>query len=254
MLTGDADQGDVMALEQFIIDVMSNGPASKWRIPIIPSGGDKDKRGMEWISFQNSNQDMQFSQWTELLWSGVSALFGVDLEELGIKTSKNTSLMSENLSPRIEESKSRGLGSILSFLQAHLQKILNMIDEDFLIEFNGYEKDDIQQKNANIEAELRSFKTVDEIRKENDLEPFEEEWSQIPLNDKVVQLVQSQQMGAAGGIPEGEEKRGERSQFGNGAGGEQADYGNQFRNLQFGENPEAQNVEKSIQDVVEIVI
>lgn len=109
MLTGDADQGDVMALEQFIIDVMSNGPASKWRIPIIPSGGDKDKRGMEWISFQNSNQDMQFSQWTELLWSGVSALFGIDLEELGIKTSKNTSLMSENLSPRIEESKSRGL-------------------------------------------------------------------------------------------------------------------------------------------------
>ena len=81
-----------------------------------------------------------------------------------------------------------------------------MIDEDFLIEFNGYEKDDIQQKNANIEAELRSYKSIDMICAENDVDPYDQPWSKVPLNDKVIQLIQSQQMGAMGGMPEGGEE------------------------------------------------
>ena len=63
-----------------------------------------------------------------------------------------------------------------------------------------------------MEAELRSYKTADEIRKEQDVDPFEEDWSKIPLNDKVIQIYQSAQMNAMGGGFPGAEDGGELPQ------------------------------------------
>lgn len=213
LLQGDADMEEVEMIEDYLVNIMSGGPMSKWRVPIIPAGNGGtggEGRKFEWVSLQGSNKDMEFSQWTEFLWSSVAALFGIDLEELGIKTSKSASVIAENPAPRLEASKSRGLGAVLSFLEAHYQKILDRLDPRFDFEFLGYEKDDPSLKNATREAELRTFKTIDELRAEADLKPFGEDWSKVPLNPYVVQLMQSAQ-GQAGGeadMPPGAEEYG----------------------------------------------
>lgn len=205
LLNGDADMETVEAIEDYIVDVMSAGPAAKWRIPIIPSGtqGGEGKKGLEWVSFRTSNRDQEFIEWLDFVWSSVCALFGIDMEELGIRTKKSGPVLGDNVAPRIEASKSRGLSSTLTFLESHFQKILDNFDDRFDFEFVGYERNDPKAKSDLEEAELRTFRTIDEIRREKDLEPFNEEWSKIPLNPHVVQLVQAEkqsQMGMMGGM------------------------------------------------------
>lgn len=290
MINGDADLEDAEALEEYIIDVMSGHPSAKHHIPVIAGGksgtGQSNDRKIEWVSFQNSNREMEFIQWTEFLWSAVAALFGIDLEELGIKTSKSTALIGENMQPRIAESKSRGLSSILGFLEDHYQTILDRIDPDYDFEFVGYEKDDPKQKNETREAALRTYKSIDELRAEEDLKPFDEEWSKMPLNPHAVQIFQAAQqaemmggMGGeegdpmGGGMPGGEEAMpgGEEGFVDEDGEGEES--GEElYRRMMMGENPEEpaegddayrrmmqgdnpdEAVAKSIEDGTEIII
>lgn len=160
LLNGDADLEDVEAMEEFIVSVMSGGPGAKWRIPIVPANSEGGKeKSLEWISLQKMNAEMQFAEWTEFLWTSTAALFGVDLEELGIRTQKSTTLLGENVEPRIMESKSRGLGAILSFMQNHLQRIVDMIDDRFAVKFVGFEKDDVKLRNETMAAELTEIRS-----------------------------------------------------------------------------------------------
>lgn len=237
LLNGDADLETVEAIEEYVIDLMSSGPNSKWKIPIIPAGmvggGSEGKRAMEWVNFRSSNREMEYIEWTDHLWSAVAALFGVDLEELGIRTKKTGPVLNDNVAPRIEESKSRGLSSILSMLESHIQKIIDKTGDDWIdFEFIGYERDDPKARNDQREAELRTYRTIDELRIEADLEPFGEDWSKIPLNPSVVQMVMASQqnamMGGQPGMgPEGDQEYRDMA-FGDEGGGEWGD-------------PEAQN-------------
>lgn len=208
LLQGDADMEEVEMIEDYLVNIMSGGPLSKWHVPIIPAGrgiegnSSEGNRKFEWVSLQGSNKDMEFSQWTEFLWSSVAALFGVDLEELGIRTSKSTTTLGQNVQPRIEASKARGLGSMLGFLEGHLQKILDMVDPKYDFEFVGYERDDPIQKYDMRERQLRTTKTLDELRKEDGDKPFNQPWSSIPLNPYIVQLYQQAAMGGGGGQPD----------------------------------------------------
>lgn len=202
LLQGDADMEEVEMIEDYLVNIMSGGPMSKWRVPIIPAGSTgngSEGRKFEWVSLQGSNKDMEFTQWTEFLWSSVAALFGIDLEELGIRTSKSTSVIPENPAPRLEASKSRGLAAVLSFLESHYQKILDRLDPRFDFEFIGYEKDDPGLKNTTMEAELRSIKSIDQLLAERDQKPFNQPWSKIPLNPYVVQMVMAAQGQGQGG-------------------------------------------------------
>ncbi len=206
LLQGDADTEEVEMIEDYLVNIMSGGPASKWHVPIIPAGkgaSGSPERKFEWVSLQGSNKDMEFSQWTEFLWSGIASLFGIDLEALGIRTSKSTSVLGDNATPRIESSKSRGLGSILGFLESHYQKILDKIDPKFDFEFVGYERDDPEAKTKLRESDLRTYKSMDELRSEADLKPFKQSWSMMPLNPVAVQIMQmekqAQQMAQQGG-------------------------------------------------------
>jgi intein/homing endonuclease len=264
LIDGDMDQEDVEMMEDYLIGLMSGSPGSKYRIPIIPSGLGKDKSGgIQWVSFQNSNKEMEFSQWTEFLWTSTAALFDTDLEELGIRTQKSTSMMGENLAPRMEISKSRGLQSNLAFLTSHLNKIINKVDSRFEIVFTGLEKDDVKQKNEARESELRTFKSINQVIKENDGSPVKEEWADLPgfLHQNVFQAwsqaKQAEQMGGMqGGMPGGPEQGGEE---------EEGDYPEDYRSLMMGgdsftdesesdENPEdypeATPLGKSIQIII----
>lgn len=252
LLSGDADVEDVEAIEDYIISVMSGGPMAKWKIPIVPSGkggtGKEGDRKFDWISFNKSNQEMQFSQWTEFLWTSTAALYGTDLEELGIRTQKSTSLLGENVEPKIRESKSRTTATLLSFLESHLGKIIDFIDPKFRVKFIGYEKEDIKLKNQATESELRTWKSVDMICKENDAPTYNQPWSKIPLNPYVVQLMQaSMGMQGMGGQPPAGGFREEPA-------GEETEKEWEEPSREEQEEKEAQKVKKSINKVIEIIV
>jgi hypothetical protein len=251
LLQGDADTEEVEMMEDYLINIMSGGPGSKWRVPILPAGSDgtgENGRKVEWVSLQGSNKDMEFSQWTETIWTSVAALFGVDLEELGIKTGRSTGVLPDNVGPKIDASKSRGLATSLSFLENHYQKILNKMDPRFDFEFMGYERDDPTVKNNMREAELRTYKTMDELRVEAGLKPFKQPWSMIPLNPYAVQLFQSSQQGGDDGAAAGDP-----SGMGGAPDGQQVDSGQdggdpfeKYRSMLTGGTDEPEDGKKSV--------
>lgn len=265
LLNGDSDLESVEAIQEYIIDLMSAGPQAKWKIPIIPSGmmgGGEGKRAMEWVNFRANNRDMEFIEWVDHLWSAVSALFGVDLEELGIRTKKTGPVLNDNVTPRIEESKSRGLSSVLSVLESHMQKIIDRTGDDWIdFEFLGYERDDPKAKSDQREADLRTYRTIDELRIEADLPPFNEDWSKIPLNPSVVQMVMASQqnamMGGQPGMgPEGSQEYRDMA-FGDDGGGEWGDpeAQNAWESPAQGEDS-GEEVQKSLDDddVIQIIV
>lgn len=258
LLQGDADMEEVEMIEDYLINTMSGNPANKWHIPIIPAGdgGKEGGRKFEWVSLQGSNKDMEYGEWTDRMWSGVAGLFGVDLEELGIKTQHSTAVIAANTAPRLESSRSRWLNSTLSFIEAHLNRILEKIDDRFKFEFVGYERDDPNQKNQTIKNELETFKTIDEIRVEQGYKPFNEDWSKVVLNPQVTQLKSQAQQQAmmGGGMGGAEEGDGEGSE------GSDSDYfGDEDEEYsEDGEETEdadtsSEEIEKSIKDKKSII-
>lgn len=270
LLSGDADMGDVEQIQDYIIDIMSNSPASKWKIPIIPGGAGSDGKGnaLQWVSFRNTNRDMEFIEWHESLQAAVCALFGTDMEEIGLRSSKASSIIAPNTTPRLEESKSRGLSTCLTFLEGHFQQILDRIDDRLDFEFIGYEKDDPKAKADLDKAQLETWRTIDEIRVERDQKPFNEDWSKMPLHPSAVQIFmsakQQENMAAMGGGMGGMQGQPQGDQ---GPGGDQ-----DYRNLMMdpndgndeeptggqgsqGEIPEQGETKKSlIDDIIEIVV
>ncbi|QEJ94645.1 phage portal protein [Treponema phagedenis] len=203
LLNGDADLDEVEEIEDYIVNLMSGAPSSQWRVPIIPSGksaGGESNRRFEWINLQGSNKDMEFQSWFDLQLSGIVGLFGFSMEDLGLHSQKSAPLIGADVSPKLEASKSLVLGDMLSFLQKHLNKILQEKNPDYEFEFVGYEKSDSRLVLEIDRSEVETFKTIDEKRIEKGLEPFNESWSTVPLNPQVVQILQSEKQQDAGGM------------------------------------------------------
>ena len=185
LINGDPDQPTVDIISDYIVNMMTD-PSQKWRIPVFPSGSETG--GIQWVSFQKGNRDMEFTEWTNRLWTSVTALFGTDLEELGIRVNTGTSVLPENPEARFKASKSRVLDDILRFFQDHFQHILDLIDPRFSFEFVGTEQNDLKLQNEVRTNKLATCYTTNEVRKEEGLEPIDEEWANVPLNPQLIIL------------------------------------------------------------------
>jgi hypothetical protein len=121
-----------------------------------------------------------------------------------LHSQKSQPLFSASQEPKIEASKSLGLGDLLSFLQKHLNQILQYKNPEYTFEFVGYERDDPKLSLDLDEGELRSWKTLNEKRAEKGSEPIDltkvKNPADLPMNVQAVQLWQSQQQGGMGGM------------------------------------------------------
>jgi hypothetical protein len=182
---GDVGKPQLDSIRNYWYSAMS-GAGGNWAIPIIPSG--KDGVGMDFKMLGQSNRDMEYHKTIMFVSSLVAAVFSIDLMELGIKTDDTTSLIGENSEPRLQYSKSRGLGSMLAFIEQHLNKILRKVTEKYRFKFVGMETED-PSKVADVRTkQVGSWRTIDEIREEDGLKPFKEDWSTIPLHPQAVQI------------------------------------------------------------------
>lgn len=210
---GDVEQEQLDAIQRYWYAAMS-GAGGRWNIPILPSG--KEGVGLEWKNIQPSNKDMEYHKLMMFTNSICAAVFGIDLAELGIKTDDSQSIIGESGKPRIEASKDRGLGSLLSFLEQHLNKILRKVSIDYKLRFIGFEPDDEKKRVDINKSRLSTDTTINELRKEQGKDPVKEEYADVVLNEQAVQIYQAskqaeqaEQMGG-GFAEEGEEGSAEK--------------------------------------------
>ena len=205
LLNGDADTEEIEDIEDYIINLLSGPPSSQWKVPIIPSGKDKNGesggRKFEWVNLQGTNREMEFQSWYDLQLSAVVSMFGFSMEDLGLHSQKSQPLIGIDNSPKMEATKSLVLGDMLTFLQKHFNKILQYKNPAYELEFVGYERDDPKMMLDIDKSEVESYKTLNEKRAEKGMKPIDFEKvknpADIPLNSYTVQLFQGQQQGGS---------------------------------------------------------
>jgi hypothetical protein len=210
LLQGDADTQEIEQIEDYIVNLMSGTPASQWRVPIIPSGkpdgsGEGSGRKFEFVNLQGTNKEMEFQTWFDLQLSGLTAMFGSSLEELGLHSSKSQTLLGTDNAPLIESSKSLVLGDVLAFLQGLFNRILEHKNPDYELEIVGYERADPKITADIDKAEVESWVTLNEKRVEKGSEMIDitkiKNPADLPMNIQAVQLWQSLR-GMGGGMGE----------------------------------------------------
>jgi hypothetical protein len=203
LLNGDADTDEVEDIEDYISNLLSGPPSSQWKVPIIPSGKDKNSdsvgRRFEWVNLQGTNKEMEYQAWFDLQASGTVGLFGFSMEDLGLHSSKSQPLIGVDNSPKMESSKSLVLGDMLGFLQKHYNQILQYKNPAFEFEFVGYEKDDPRLVMDIDREEVGSYKSLNEKRAEKGQEAIDmtkiKNPADLPMNPQVIQAWQGLQQG-----------------------------------------------------------
>jgi hypothetical protein len=136
---------------------------------------------LNWQSLHSNNREMEFGKWMEYCIKTICGVFQIDPLEIGFDISKGSSgqsgggggLGNGQQQERIRFSQDKGLKPLLMFIQSMINDyIIYRIDPDFEFRFCGLnmgtDKDELDKQ----VQQVKSFKTVNEIRAEQDLEPL----------------------------------------------------------------------------------
>jgi len=129
---------------------------------------------------------------------------------MGIKSEKGAKLIESGSLEARKYSDDKGIGNALMFLSQHFQDFVDNLDPRFKIVFHGFEQDDAEATQTGIKSELETYKSLNEIRVENDLKEHDEEWADVPG----LQSPQVLQAWQGANQPEGEEDQGFGDEFG----------------------------------------
>jgi len=184
LLNGDVGFEEVEEIEDYLIDVMGPdgiaGATKRWGIPIIPSGKSDGKSSITWQPMGSSNQEMQYSRWQDFLNMGIAAIYGVDIESTGMKNEKGAKIMESGSAEAHKYSDDKGIGNSLTFLSRHFQGIIDDVDPIYKWRFIGFEQDDAKELREATSAELSSNKSLNDVRLENDQEPVDFKFADVP--------------------------------------------------------------------------
>jgi len=180
------------------------GVNNAWRTPILSLG--KDGK-LNWQSFHSTNREMGFGKWLEYCIKTICGVFQIDPIEIGFDITKQGSgqtggsggLGNGNQAERMMFSQDRGLRPLMN----HIRGILNdyivfRIDPNFELEFAGLNVSDEKDELDKTVLKVKNFKTINEVRAENDLDdlPSLEKMAKNPgdlvLDSSLIQFVTGQ--------------------------------------------------------------
>lgn len=198
---------------------MISGVENAWRVPVVNAEG-----GVDWISMQSSNRDMEFSSWIDFQLKLACARFLMDPLEIGFKYGNegDRSLFESANQQKVTESKDKGLKPFVRSYEAELNRnIVDRLDPDYELAFLGLDALTPKELADLNEKRVANYMTIDEVRKELDLDPVPafdpDKPGQLILSGPLLQLMQAKmtadqqaeqaaQQGppGAGGAPGGE--------------------------------------------------
>lgn len=144
---GNIDQGTLNEFRQDWKQTMSTVYNSH-KIPVI-QGID-----LEWIDLQQTNRDMEFTEWIKFLLVIACAVYRMDPSELGFQFQDAARIFGqEGQKERLDHSKQKGLTPLLVFYQNVLNKyIISEIDDRLELVFTGIE---IEDEAAQVELDKK---------------------------------------------------------------------------------------------------
>lgn len=144
---GNIDQGTLNEFRQDWKQTMSTVYNSH-KIPVI-QGID-----LEWIDLQQTNRDMEFTEWIKFLLVIACAVYRIDPSELGFQFQDAARIFGqEGQKERLNHSRQKGLTPLLVFYQNVLNKyIISEIDDRLELVFTGIE---IEDEAAQVELDKK---------------------------------------------------------------------------------------------------
>lgn len=160
---------------QRMITNMMTGVRNRGRVPIIQLSPDHNEE-IKPVSLSGAPKDQEFKDWINYLMKIACAVYTMDPAELGFiygNEGQQSAMNGANPEGRVIASKERGLRPLLRSLQTWFnQYLIHPNDSDFVFEFVGL---DTLTEKERIDLDVKiakGFKTVNEVRREHDLEPL----------------------------------------------------------------------------------
>lgn len=143
------------------------GSQGVWKIPILTGQ-------VEVMDLLKNPRDMEYMKYTEFVGSLILSVFTVDSAELGLRYGQAQNVLNENQEGKQKHSRDRGLVDLLTILEQNMESIFNKFGyTKYRLRFTGIRDEDSDQKLKREGQEVKIYKTVNELRKVNDLEPID---------------------------------------------------------------------------------
>jgi Phage portal protein/LAGLIDADG-like domain len=184
---------------------MVSGVQNAWKTPILNS------EDIQWVNMHSANREMEYSAWMDWLTKLECAVFGIDPIEIGFVFGSAGSGGGSSMFERrpnqseVTESKDKGLRPLVDHITDNInQHLIWELEEDFEFSFSGLDaKAEEKEREARLQ-EVKSYKTLDEIRAEMDEPPMPKGLGGLVLDPTYLQWAMSkEQQPSPGGEEEG---------------------------------------------------
>ena len=150
-----------------------SGLTGAWKTPVVSVDG------LEYINVSQSNREMEYEMWMNYLINICSAVFQIDPAEINFPNRGGSAggggggLGEGGIEDRLKSSKDKGLRPLLRFIESVINRyIIRRFSPEYCFNFVGLDKESEEQKLIVTDKEVRSHKTINEVRKGKDLDPI----------------------------------------------------------------------------------
>lgn len=184
-----------------------NGMTGAWKTPVL-----QVPNGIEYINVSQSNREMEFEKWMNYLINIVCAVYQIDPAEVnfpnnGGVSGNGGSVFESSQEVKLKNSKDKGLKPLMRFIESIINKfVVSKFSQDYVFVFTGLDDKSEEEKAELDTKQVKTWRTVNEIRKEHGEKPLEN--GDIILDPSYLNYIQQKEMAAQqGGM--GEEPMGD---------------------------------------------
>jgi hypothetical protein len=150
------------------------GMTGAWKTPVVSVDG------LEYVNVSQSNREMEYEMWMNYLINIACAVFQIDPSEVnfpnrgGAGGGGGGGLGDGGIEDRLKSSKDKGLRPLLRFLESVINRfVIRRFSDKYTFNFVGMDKESEKDKIALLDKEVRTHKTINELRAKKDLDPIE---------------------------------------------------------------------------------
>lgn len=159
------------------------------RLPMVQLNPER-KEEIKAIKLGETNRDMEFMQQIAFNLKVLCACMGMDAAELGFvygTEGQSSSLSQQGPEERLVASRERGLRPKLRSFEAWTNRwLMDRVDEDFRFKIVGYDAASREEKlKLDIDA-VKTMRTINEIRAENDWDRIDSPYADMILDSTVI--------------------------------------------------------------------
>lgn len=146
------------------------GPREGFKIPMMFGAGEIQVHNLD------VSDDFEFDKMLQMVSSFIIARHGIDPAQLGLRLNQSQALAEPSMDGRQNFARDRSHGSLMSFHEDCLNEVMDASDEsEFRLSFIGVRSEELDKKASLEDKQFKVSRSMDEIRKSNDLPSLKEE-------------------------------------------------------------------------------